>query len=263
MPLCNLLYGGFGCDRFGICSARRGMAVHDRASTPSRHRVRGAQELGRMLGCLALVIGIACSSCSKRGGPAQLRREAARGVPEAQFKLGVAYYDGMEIAQDYQAAAMWFQKAAEQGHELAQFALGEMLLRGEGIPTDEVEAAGWIRKSAEQGYAPAQDELAMMYSKGTGVGQNDFEAVNWATKAAEQGLPQAQFHLGSLLCGKIPSKVQPDEVAACMWLSLAAAAGHGESEEVLPVLQAKLTPSQLEDVKKRVEAWNRNHASRP
>lgn len=263
MPLCHLLHGGFSCDKLDVCSARRGLAVHDRAGTRSRHCYRRADELGKILGCLALVIGIACSSCSKRGGPARLRLEAARGVPEAQFKLGVAYYDGMEIAQDYQAAAMWFQKAAEQGHELAQFALGEMLLHGEGIPADEVEAAGWIRKSAQQGYAPAQDELAMMYSKGTGVGQNDFEAVNWATKAAEQGLPQAQFHLGSFLSGTIPGRVPPDEVAACMWLSLAAAAGHGESEESLPPLQAKLTQSQLEEVKKRVEAWNRNHAPRP
>jgi len=263
MPIGNLLYGGFGYDRWGKCLRHPGLAVHDHAGTRTRPWLRRGDKLGRMLGCLALMIGIACSSCSKRGGAAQLRLDAARGVPEAQFKLGVAYYDGMEITQDHQAAASWFRRAAEQGHEVAQFALGEMLLRGEGFPADEVEAAGWIRKSAEQGYAPAQDELAMMYSKGAGVGQNDFEAVNWATKAAEQGLPEAQFHLGSFLCGKIPSKVPPDDIAACMWLSLAAAAGQGESEDSLPALQAKLTPSQLEEVKKRVEAWNRNHGPRP
>jgi TPR repeat protein len=86
------------------------------------------------------------------------RLKQSAGNSEAQFRLGAYYHDAVEMAPDYQTAALWFRRAAEQGHAAAQFALGEMYLNAEGMLPDEVQAAKWIQKAAEQGYAPAQNE---------------------------------------------------------------------------------------------------------
>lgn len=215
----------------------------------------------RVVAIWTALAGIVVCSCSKTSELARLKAEGARGNPEAQYRLGVIYHEGVQVAPDYLTAAAWFRSAAAQGHAAAQFALGETYLQGEGMLADEVEAAKWIGKSAEQGYAPAQDELAVMYSNGAGVLQDDSEALKWASKAAEQGYADAQYHLGTFLSGQLPGKPPPDYVAACLWLSLAAANGHEASEELLAGLTAKLTPAQLDEVKRRVESWQRKHAA--
>lgn len=190
---------------------------------------------------------------------AQCQAQAARGDRDAQFNLGAAYLKGTGVSTNKAVAAEWFKKAAEQGHEVAQFALGMMYLNGEGLCRDPAEAAKWVAKAAEQGYPPAQDELAVMYSNGTGARQDDPESLKWAGKAADQGYPQAQYHLGFFLCCKTPSTVKPDEVTACVWFELAAAAGHEKSRVFLAALRAQMQAAQLEEVKKRVEQWKSNH----
>ena len=208
-----------------------------------------------------LVLALLTCSCSKPSKLAEVTAQARRGDAEAQYQLGMYYHEGLELAPDYETAGMWFHKAAEQGHPAAQLALGKMYLNAEGVLPDDVEAAKWIRKAAEQGFAPAQDELAFMHSNGIGVIKDEAEAVSWAAKAAEQGFTDAQYHLGCLLSTNAPGGVAPDIVAACVWLSLAAADGHLEAEELLGTARARLTPAQLEDVKRRVDRWKQTHAA--
>ena len=54
----------------------------------------------------------------------KLRSVAESGDAVAQFRLGMRYYKGMEIEQDYEQAANWFQTSAEQKNSQAQFYLG-------------------------------------------------------------------------------------------------------------------------------------------
>jgi TPR repeat protein len=82
-----------------------------------------------------------------------------------------------------------------------------------------------------------------------------------ATKAAEQSYLEAQYHLGCLLSTNAPGRVPADLVAACVWLSLAAAQGDKESEELLESLQGQLTTRQLEEVKRRTDLWKQKHDS--
>jgi TPR repeat protein len=226
-----------------------------------RRHVHSQDSLGYLAGylCGALLLAILSCACSKPSKLAAVTAQAKRGDPEAQCQLGMYYHEGLEVAPDYQAAGIWFHKAAEQEHPVAQLALGKMYLNGEGVLPDEVQAAMWIRKAAEQGFAPAQDELASMHLNGIGVVKDEAEAVNWATKAAEQGFTDAQFHLGCLLSSNVHDGVTPDNVAASVWLSLAAAEGHLEAEELLATLKARSTPAQLEDAKSRVERWKQAH----
>ena len=45
---------------------------------------------------------------------------AEQGVAEAQYNLGMMYYTGSGVHQDYAEALRWFRQAAEQGHAEAQ-----------------------------------------------------------------------------------------------------------------------------------------------
>ena len=50
--------------------------------------------------------------------------KAEQGDAEAQYNLGVSYYNGEGVAQDYAEAVKWWRKAAEQGYADAQYNLG-------------------------------------------------------------------------------------------------------------------------------------------
>jgi tetratricopeptide (TPR) repeat protein len=45
---------------------------------------------------------------------------------DAQYNLGLLYYNGWGVPQDYAKAAEWFRKAAEQGHDEAKDYLAKM-----------------------------------------------------------------------------------------------------------------------------------------
>ncbi|WP_143226598.1 tetratricopeptide repeat protein, partial [Actibacterium pelagium] len=80
-----------------------------------------------------------------------------------------------------------YRKAAEQGHASAQFNLGVTYYNGDGVTQDYAEAAKWYRKAAEQGDASAQNNLAKMYYNGFGVIQDNIYAHMWANIAASLG----------------------------------------------------------------------------
>jgi hypothetical protein len=109
----------------------------------------------------------------------ELRRDAEQGDAFAQYQLGVMYYNGSGVAQNYAEALRWYRKAAEQGNGIAQFALGYTYENGEGVPQDYAEAVRWYRKGAEQGLAIAQLSLGGMYFNGRGLPQDYGEAVRW------------------------------------------------------------------------------------
>ena len=90
---------------------------------------------------------------------AWLRRAADQGLADAQFILGLMYYQGEGVAKDEQEAAAWIRRAADQGLALAQFTLGLMYYEGKGVPKDEQEAVVWYRRAADQGLALAQAAL--------------------------------------------------------------------------------------------------------
>jgi len=90
------------------------------------------------------------------------------------------------------AAAEALRVQAEAGNALAQFKLGMLFASGKDVAQDLTLAAAWLRKSAEQGNAAAQFNLAVFYSQGVGVEKNFAEAANWFLKAAEQNDRAAQ-----------------------------------------------------------------------
>lgn len=112
---------------------------------------------------------------------------AEQGNADAQFNLGLIYYNGRGVKQDDFEAVKWFRKAAEQGDETAQFNLGVMYGKGRGVKQDDVEAMKWFRKAAEQGNAHAQALLGFSYILGRGVRVNKSLAKEWFGKACDNG----------------------------------------------------------------------------
>ena len=98
---------------------------------------------------------------------------------------------GHGVPQDYQQAAAWFRKAAEQGDATAQRNLGLMYDTGTGVQQDYQQAAAWFRKAAEQGDLTAQRDLGLMYDMGRGVPQNYSLAYSWLSVAVALGYEDA------------------------------------------------------------------------
>ena len=95
-------------------------------------------------------------------------------------------------AEDYETAAEYFKKAAEQGNVDAQCNLGICYDKGIGVEQDSVEAAKWFRKAAEQGIAASQFNLGVCYMTGEGVQESGSEGIKWLKKAAKQDHVEAQ-----------------------------------------------------------------------
>jgi len=120
------------------------------------------------------------------------------GDMHSQYNLGIMYYKGEGVTQNYSKAAQYFIQAANQGYVEAQFALGSMYDKGEGVTQNHSKAAQYFTQAANQGHPQAQLNIGIMYYKGEGVTQNYSKAIEYLTKAANQGHVEAKFSLGTL-----------------------------------------------------------------
>lgn len=129
---------------------------------------------------------------SGSGVSRQLKERATNGDAKAQYELGHQY----AISNDFDEAAKWYAKAANQGYGEAQGELAMFYLDGRGVEKDETQAAYWIKQWAAQGDALGQLWLGRFYYNGIGVGQDFTTAALWFEKSADQGNMDAIFSLG-------------------------------------------------------------------
>ena len=113
-----------------------------------------------------------------------LEAGAAKGVVDAQYRLGRIYKEGKSVAQDYLKAENYFRKAAKQGHSYSCYNLGGLFMGGLGVEKDAKEAYKWWNQAANQGLSVAQLDLGILLVKGEGVSQDNAEAYKWLTLAA-------------------------------------------------------------------------------
>ena len=149
------------------------------------------------------------------------RQVAAKGTVGEQFKLAIAYRDGLGTPRNLAEAAKWFTKAAEQGLAPAQFHLGALYAKGRGVPQDLAKARTWWRRAARQGDANAQYNLGLHHAKGRGSA--------------------------------------PQLVLAHMWLSLAApqlpSTRRTNARKVLSAMQKQMTAGQLDEARRLAREW--------
>ena len=80
---------------------------------------------------------------------------------------------------DYKSALAAWLPMASAGDAKAQNYVGEIYEKGLGIESDFQQAAYWYEKSAEQSYARAQINLGLLYEKGQGVERNLAAALEY------------------------------------------------------------------------------------
>ena len=159
------------------------------------------------------------------------RKAADQGDEAGQYNLGLMYYNGQGVEQDYAEAVKWYSKAADQGYAGAQNNLGVCYANGQGVQLDYEMAVSLYRKAADQGDAIAQNNLGIMYADGQGVERNYEEAVKWWRKAADHGCAGAQYNLGvSYDKGR---GVGRDSMEAVKWWRKAAEQGHADAQNIL------------------------------
>lgn len=101
------------------------------------------------------------------------------------------------------AAASDLEDRARSGEAEAQYRLGLAYFMGDGMPQDYALAAAWLLKAAEQGVTDAQYQIGTLYAYGTGVAFNQAEAIRWWRRAAARGSLEAQSMLNA---GPAPAK---------------------------------------------------------
>lgn len=176
----------------------------------------------------------------------RLRRLAELGDPRAQCHIACCYAEGKDIARDPDAAATWFQRAAQKWQEATCATTGR---RGRGagasahldganaLPSIDRDPplqpnvalkklVAEVMEDALKNCDPAaQGALARWYAAGRhGVQQSYDKAGRLAWRAAEAGDANGQLALGWLY-GNGEGGFCKDEVRALHWFRLAAQQG--------------------------------------
>lgn len=139
-----------------------------------------------------------------------LLAKANAGDPAAQVAAGDACAAGSgparsnrQLAEDYQQAAAWYRKAADQGDAAGETRLAALYRDGKGVARDMTQAAALYRKAAEQNATAAQGILGVLYSFGQGVPQSYVEAYFWLDLAASApGPEQSHYAANRQLAGQ-------------------------------------------------------------
>jgi len=141
---------------------------------------------------------------------------AERAPSQEAYEKGVDAWEANEL----QAAAEAFRRAAELGSDDAAFRLATMYEDGEGVSQDLERALDWYHRAAEAGNEKAQFNLGRLYARGSGIERDISAAAHWYEQSARKNNPHAQFTLG-LMYYHGESELERDLVAAYRWLTLA------------------------------------------
>jgi hypothetical protein len=161
------------------------------------------------------------------------RRAAEQGHAGALCAIGLAHRNGHGLPRDPDAAARYFQAAADRGHAPGRWNLALMIAAGsEAMPRDLPAAMAACREAADAGFVPAQATMGVLCAA---VGRPD-EAVHWWRQAAERGDAEAQFNLAQALA--TGRGAPADAKAAFDWFLRAAESGLVVAQARLGILYA-------------------------
>ena len=168
---------------------------------------------------------------------------------DALYFLGLMYYNGHGVEQDYEQAAHTLRQSAKGGNIDAQNLLGVMYDHGKGVPQNVEEAEQWFRRAAAAGHAEAQQNLERLLAsieaaaeaatpaddlqKGLAAyNAGDYEtALAILTPLAKGGNADAQNNLGWMY--DYGEGVEQNAEEAVKWYRRAAKQGHAIAQNNL------------------------------
>ena len=75
------------------------------------------------------------------------------------------------MPRDQVKSVFWLRRAAGQGHADAQYALGLAYFEGKGVPRDVAQARSWIEEAAKRGHPEASRALSKGAAPAFGSGE--------------------------------------------------------------------------------------------
>lgn len=158
-------------------------------------------------------------------------RRVIDGRGTSMCAIGDMYGNGQGVAQDYQEARQWYERATAENNSESMARIGQLHFFGRGVKQDYGQARQWYEKAAGQGNAAAMNDLGVLYANGEGVPQSYERASQWYEKSAAGGNTTAMNNLANLCdAGK---GVPLDKAQAHRWRERSANAGDAEAMLVL------------------------------
>lgn len=154
----------------------------------------------------------------------------------ADLQAGIAAYN---VGAYSRAADAWHRSASE-GDASSQFRLAELYESGMGVVRNGSTAVRWYSRAADQGHLEAQFRLGVLLEFGRALPRDISRASHWYLRAAENGHPVACARMGAFF------EVRANNVQALLWYREAVIRGHEFAEILIPAVQAKLAPEELE-----------------
>jgi uncharacterized protein len=175
---------------------------------------------------------------------------------EAQKMLGDMFYWGWgnNPKQDYEAAMLWYKRAASHGQVEAKYNVGVMYEAGQGVAVNYAYATKWYRSAAEAGYKEAKYNLGNMYAKGAGIRQDDVAASKWFLEAAKVGVTEAQYNIAIRYVKGLG--IPTDYVEAYFWFSLAERAGDKDAIKNKNLIRTQMTDEEAATAETRLQSWH-------
>lgn len=191
--------------------------------------------------------------------------EELRGhLEEGKLRLAEMYAKGVDLPQDFAAAAGIYQGLAalgsRQGFSYAQseFKLCELYASGRGVPLDLAEARSRCRLAGKNGVGFAYVVLGRMAVKGVGETQDLAEAESDYRNAIVENVPDGYLELGKL---KLQSGSHDDAKEAYFWFYLAQRLKISGADEGLSSAAAQLSDKEIAAAQKKTRDWYRMNES--
>jgi TPR repeat protein len=208
-----------------------------------------------------LLISLITASC----GPLtvqQLTLRAEKGDPQSQYQLARRLDLGAGIQEDPEAAARWYQKAADTGYAEAEYRLGTFYQFGRAVKQDYVKAMAYYKKASDKKYPPAVTAIGVMYDLGLGVNENNMIAVEYFSRGADLFHSPAMLNLAMMHAQG--EGVRRDLIQAFMWSETGLyfanqPKGDTSAVEALLKLQmhlkGKLTEIEVSNARRGMQLW--------
>jgi enhanced entry protein EnhC len=175
----------------------------------------------------------------------QMYFRAILGDPQSQFEIGQMFQYGLGVAQNDQAAIVFYQNAAEQQHLGAEYNLGILYLEHAKDANDYQIALNWLTDSAFKGNENAQYVLARLLEQGkVGPDGKEFikanhqQAISMLYLSAANGFGPAEYQLADYLAHQaadgLAFNVKNHQLALIRQL-YAGAAANGVVQALLPL----------------------------
>ena len=143
----------------------------------------------------------------------KLLRLAEQGHAPSQFRLGF-YYKSIKKCEK---AKQWMQTAIDQGYPNAMEEMGVWYWRGECVSQNFKVAVRLFKHGANMKHPPAQYALGRMYYEGEGVSQNYILAHSWFILGSINGYDTAVHWREKTRKLMTPSQIEKAQEMARNW----------------------------------------------